>query len=303
MPWLAIDLAVKVAVVALSLYPLIDPDASHFAGKAMGFRALLYPAFAFLVPAIWLLARRPTPYPFLADILVALPFAVDAAGNVFGLFAIKGFDALPHASGWFFFSLAFGLAVAPLLDRRWIAFLLVTGFGASIDILWEYRGVPAHEERLVGPPADLREHDPGPGDVVPRRGPGGDRRGHPAVAEAGDTAVAVRLGSAAAEASKPAVDQPAVSATVRLDASSTSPTGTQVRRSPGLRLTAFMATLTAETTTATQISHGKSRARDGAARPANDRTTNASTPSTTAWTRAATRIAAGRRPGIRPPIA
>ena len=135
--WLAIDVAVKVAVVGLAVYPLLNPDASHFAGKAMGFRALLYPAFAFLVPVIWLVARRPTPYPFLADILVALPFAVDAAGNVFGLFAIKGFDALPHASGWFFFSLAFGLAVAPLLDRRWVAFLVVTGFGASIDILWE----------------------------------------------------------------------------------------------------------------------------------------------------------------------
>lgn len=135
--WLAIDVAVKVAVVGLAVYPLLNPDASHFAGKAMGFRALLYPAFPFLVPAIWLIARRPTPYPFLADILVALPFAVDAAGNVFGLFAITGFDALPHASGWFFFSLAFGLAVVPLLDRRWVAFLVVTGFGASIDILWE----------------------------------------------------------------------------------------------------------------------------------------------------------------------
>jgi hypothetical protein len=135
--WLALDVAVKVAVVALALYPLIDPDSSHFAGKAMGVRALIYPAFAFLIPAAWLLARRPTPYPFLADIALGLPFAIDAGANVFGLFAIKGFDAFPHAIGWFFLSLAFGLAVAPLLDRRWVAFLVVAGFGASIDILWE----------------------------------------------------------------------------------------------------------------------------------------------------------------------
>jgi hypothetical protein len=135
--WLTIDVAMKVAVVGLALYPLLDPDASHFAGKAMGIRALIYPAFAFLIPVVWLVARRPAPYPFMADIALGLPFAIDAAGNVFGLFAIQGFDAFPHAIGWFFLSLAFGLAVAPLLDRRWVAFLVVAGFGASIDILWE----------------------------------------------------------------------------------------------------------------------------------------------------------------------
>lgn len=135
--WVVVDVAVKVAVVALAVYPLVNPDASHFAGKAMGVRALVYPAFVFLVPVAWLVARRPEPYPFLADVALGLPFAVDAAGNVFGLFAIEGFDALPHATGWFFLCLAFGLAVAPLLDRRWVAFMVVAGFGASIDILWE----------------------------------------------------------------------------------------------------------------------------------------------------------------------
>jgi len=135
--WLVIDVAVKFAVVGLALYPLLNPDASHFAGKAMGIRALIYPAFAFLIPAAWLVARRPTPYPFLADIALGLPFAIDAAGNVFGLFAIQGFDALPHALGWFFLALAFGLAISPLIDTRRVAFLLVVGFGASLDVLWE----------------------------------------------------------------------------------------------------------------------------------------------------------------------
>ena len=124
-------------MVGLALYPLANPDASHFAGKAMGLRALVYPAFAFLIPVAWLIARRPAPYPFLADVALGLPFAIDAAGNVLGLFAIRGFDAFPHATGWFFLCLAFGLAVAPLLDRRWVAFLIVAGFGASVDILWE----------------------------------------------------------------------------------------------------------------------------------------------------------------------
>jgi hypothetical protein len=135
---LILDLAVKVAVVVLSLYPLLDPSSSHFAGKAMGARAVLYPGFTLLIPAIWLLSSRPGPYPYLADIALGLPFVLDAAGNVFGLFAISGFDAFPHAAGWLFLSMAFGLAVAPLLEQRWVAFGLVLGFGAVLDILWEF---------------------------------------------------------------------------------------------------------------------------------------------------------------------
>lgn len=134
---LAVDLAVKVAVIGLALYPLLNPESSHFAGKAMGVRALIYPAFALLIPVVWVAAGRPRPYPVLADIALGLPFVIDAGSNVLGLFAIAGFDALPHAIGWFCLSIAFGLAVAPLVEARWVAFLLVVGFGASIDILWE----------------------------------------------------------------------------------------------------------------------------------------------------------------------
>ena len=134
---LPLDLAVKVAVFVFALIPIVRPDASHFAGKAMGVRAALYPAIALVFPAIWLLAGRPNPYPVAADIAFGLPFAIDAGANVIGLFAIPRFDAIPHFLGWFFLSTAFGLAVAPLLDDRWVAFGLVLGFGAVVDILWE----------------------------------------------------------------------------------------------------------------------------------------------------------------------
>jgi hypothetical protein len=132
-----VALLVKVAVVGLTLYPTFRPESSHFAGKAMGVRAVLYPAMMLLIPAIWLVAGRPLPYPALADIALGLPFAIDSGANVLGLFAIRGFDAIPHATGWFFISIAFGLAVAPLVAERWILFLLVLGFGAIVDILWE----------------------------------------------------------------------------------------------------------------------------------------------------------------------
>ncbi|HEY6571547.1 MAG TPA: hypothetical protein VIZ22_14745 [Candidatus Limnocylindrales bacterium] len=134
---LAIDITIKIAVIVLAVVPLISPESSHFAGKAMGVRAVIYPVFVLLIPAVWLLSARPRPYPFLADIALGLPFAIDAGANVLGLFAISGFDALPHATGWFFLALAFGLAVAPMVRPRWAVFLLVVGLGATIDVLWE----------------------------------------------------------------------------------------------------------------------------------------------------------------------
>jgi hypothetical protein len=134
---LIVDLAIKALVVGLSLYPLARPGSSHFAGKAMGARALLYPATTLLIPAVWLLSGRPSPYPVLADAALGLPFVVDAGANVLGLFAIQGFDVIPHVSGWFFLCVAFGLAVGPLVDQPLVAFGLVLGFGAVLDILWE----------------------------------------------------------------------------------------------------------------------------------------------------------------------
>jgi hypothetical protein len=70
---LALDVTVKAAVVGLSLYPLARPGSKHFAGKAMGVRALIYPATTLLIPAVWWLSGRPDPYPFLADIALGLP--------------------------------------------------------------------------------------------------------------------------------------------------------------------------------------------------------------------------------------
>lgn len=134
---LALDLVAKTCVLGLALYPLLDPTSSHFTGKAMGFRAAVYPLATLVIPALWVAHRRPRPYPYLADTAFAIPFAFDAAGNVFGLFAISGFDVLPHSIGWLLISLAFGLAVAPHTDRRSIAAGLTIGFGATVDILWE----------------------------------------------------------------------------------------------------------------------------------------------------------------------
>jgi hypothetical protein len=134
---LALLIAIKVAVTILALYPLVDRGSSHFAGKAMGVRAVAYPLAMLAIPVIWLAAGRPEPYPVLADVAFGVPFLLDAVGNVFGLFAIHGFDRIPHAGGWCGLAVAFGLAVSPLLDERWVGFALVVGFAATVDVLWE----------------------------------------------------------------------------------------------------------------------------------------------------------------------
>jgi hypothetical protein len=132
-----VDLAVKAITIVLALVPLLDPGSSHFEGKAMGVRAVVWPLVTIAIPLIWYLRGRPRPYPYLADIALVLPFLFDAAANVFGWFAVSGFDALPHIAGWLFLAVAFGLAVAPMIGRRWLAFALVVGFGATVDIIWE----------------------------------------------------------------------------------------------------------------------------------------------------------------------
>ena len=136
-PVAALDLAIKAAAVVLAVAPLFDLSSSHFEGKAMGLRAILWPISTVVIPLAWWGRGRPTPYPYLADIALVLPFLLDAAGNVFGWFAIAGFDAIPHFVGWLSFTVAFCLAIGPLVERRPVAFGLGVGLGASLAILWE----------------------------------------------------------------------------------------------------------------------------------------------------------------------
>lgn len=159
----------------------------------MRVRALLYPLAMIVIPATWLVAGQPQPYPFAADIAFAIPFLVDAAGNVLGLFAIEGFDAFARLTGWFFLTVAFGLAVSPdppgTVGRlRPCARLRCHRRRPLGD-----RRVHADAERRIRPGADVREHHPGPGHVARGRGPGVDRGGDHAVAITRDAGVVVRM--------------------------------------------------------------------------------------------------------------
>lgn len=78
---------VIVALGACLLVGLVVPM-DRLDGKGWPARALTYPLSALVVPAIWVLRGRRSPFPALANGLLVLPFVLDLAGNLFGLFDI-----------------------------------------------------------------------------------------------------------------------------------------------------------------------------------------------------------------------
>ena len=55
---LALDLAVKAALVGLLLFAVARPDLPQFAGKGIVDRAVAYPLATVIVPVAWWLVQR-----------------------------------------------------------------------------------------------------------------------------------------------------------------------------------------------------------------------------------------------------
>lgn len=133
------NIAVKVLLVLFLLHAVAFPDLEQYQGKGMGWRLVLYPLTVLIVPAIWWLrGRRPTPYPHHIDLVVALPFLLDTAGNTFNLFdTITWWDDFMHLLNWIPWVMVAGfIARYRALGRLNVA-LLAWGYGAITHILWE----------------------------------------------------------------------------------------------------------------------------------------------------------------------
>jgi hypothetical protein len=136
-----VNVAVKVALVALLLFAVARPDLPQFEGKAMTGRALTYPIAALIVPVGWWLAsrRRKREYPYALDILLVLPFLVDTAGNAANLYdTIEWWDDLNHFVNWGILVAAFGQFLIRLPLGRITTAALAVGFGGVTAILWEF---------------------------------------------------------------------------------------------------------------------------------------------------------------------
>jgi hypothetical protein len=138
-----VDVAVKVALVALLLFGVLAPHLPQFEGKAWLGRALAYPIAALIVPVAWALVRRrggrSVPYPYGLDILLVLPFLIDTAGNAANLYdTIDWWDDANHFVNWGLLVAAFCQLLLRLPLGSLAGASIAVGFGAVTAILWEF---------------------------------------------------------------------------------------------------------------------------------------------------------------------
>lgn len=126
--------ALTIGLTALGAFGGLE----RFEDKAFGWRLLWYPIAVLALPVLWSRLARGRPYPYLADALITLPFAVDVLGNVLDLYdAITWWDDVNHFVNWLFLSLGLGVL---LLRTRFEPVVLagfVLAFGSTLAILWE----------------------------------------------------------------------------------------------------------------------------------------------------------------------
>ena len=135
---IAVDIGLKVALVALLLLSVAFPHWPQFEGKAIGTRILTYPLSGLVVPAGWWLFLRRRPFPFAVDMVVILPFLIDTAGNALNLYdTIWWWDDANHFVNWGILTAAFLLALGSLRLPWWNTLGLGAGFGAATAIAWE----------------------------------------------------------------------------------------------------------------------------------------------------------------------
>lgn len=137
---LAVDIAIKVATVALLAWAIMSPSLPQFQGKAFTGRAVVYPMALLALPVIWwLVARRRLPFPVLPDILIGLPFLIDVVGNALNLYdTVDRWDDLNHLVNWALHTAAIGLLLryGPWGLRTRIA--LAFAWAVTTAVLWEF---------------------------------------------------------------------------------------------------------------------------------------------------------------------
>ena len=138
--WLSIDVAIKVATVALLAWAIASPDQPQFQGKAFAGRAVAYPLALLALPALWwLLARRAIPYPVKPDILMGLPFLIDVVGNALNLYdSVDAWDDLNHLVNWSLHTAAIGLLLRVGTWRYWTRVALALCWAVTTAVLWEF---------------------------------------------------------------------------------------------------------------------------------------------------------------------
>ena len=110
----------------------------QFEGKGFFWRLVTYPPAILVLPAAWVVWRRQSAFPFVADILITLPFLIDTAGNALDLYdTIVWWDDANHLVNWGLLAGGAGALLRRIRHGFWVTMALVIGFGATTAILWE----------------------------------------------------------------------------------------------------------------------------------------------------------------------
>ena len=133
--WAAVTL--KIVLIGLLAFGAFS-GLQQFEGKAFLWRLITYPVGAFAVPICWLAFARKSPFPYVADILLTLPFLVDTGGNSLDLYdTVEWWDDANHFVNWALLSGAVAALMVRVKARSRETLGLVVGFGAVTAILWE----------------------------------------------------------------------------------------------------------------------------------------------------------------------
>ncbi|MGL6279303.1 MAG: hypothetical protein ACRC50_07080 [Gaiella sp.] len=135
--WLVLDVGVKAAVVGLTALGAFG-GLERFEEKGFGWRLVAYPAVILVLPVAWRLVGAGRPYPYLADVLLTLPFLVDVLGNVLNLYdTIDWWDDANHFVNWLLLSAGFGVLLARARLSPLVTAGLIVGAGCVTALLWE----------------------------------------------------------------------------------------------------------------------------------------------------------------------
>jgi hypothetical protein len=138
-----LDLVVKVGLVGLLVSALIFPDLSGIKEKAGTARLVVYPLGMVAVPLWWwLYGRRRVQaedgFPWIADLLVTLPWLLDLLGNRLDLFdRITWWDDWMHFLNWLLLTAGVLLAWSARGASRGVVVMCGIGFGLVAALLWE----------------------------------------------------------------------------------------------------------------------------------------------------------------------
>ncbi len=132
-----LDVAIKLVMVALLVVGAFS-GLQQFEGKAFGGRLVFYPLAVFVLPVAWRVFASERPFPYLADVLITLPFLIDVVGNAADLYdTVVWWDDANHLVNWALLSGGAGLLIPRARVEAWALAGLVIGFGTTSAIGWE----------------------------------------------------------------------------------------------------------------------------------------------------------------------